>query len=85
MRSDVSLKNAPYSSHFIFDINGRVVKQDCEECSFTWGISKEVYETADGKREAHINRSMVICKCSTRHWNYYLETYTGPVPANSRQ
>ena len=39
----------------------------------TWGISKEVHETTVGKREAHINRSIVACKCSTRHWNY-LET-----------
>ena len=37
-----------------------------------------------GKRELHINRSMVTFKGSTRYWNY-LETCTDSVPADSRQ
>ena len=28
-----------------------LVKQDCDEYSFTWGISEEVHETTVGKRE----------------------------------
>ena len=61
-----------------------LVKQDCDECSFTWGISKEVHDTTVGKRELHINRSMMTFKGSTRYWSY-LETCTDSVPADSRQ
>ena len=61
-----------------------LVKQGCDECSFTWGISKEVHETTVGKRELRINRFMVTFKGSTRYWNY-VETYSDSVPADSRQ
>ena len=50
----------------------------------TWDISEKVHETTVGKRELHINRSMVTFKGSTRYWNY-LEICTDSVPANSRQ
>ena len=61
-----------------------LVKQACDEYSFTWGISEEVHETMVGKRELDINRSMVISKGSIRYWNYF-ETCTDSVPADSRQ
>ena len=38
----------------IFEISATVcvlVKQGCDEYSFTWGISEEVHETTVGKRE----------------------------------
>ena len=81
-----TLKNAPYSSQSIFEISttGMLVKQGCDEYSFTWGISEEVHETTVGKRELHINRSMVTFKGSIRYWNY-LETCTDSLPADSRQ
>ena len=75
-----------------------LVKQSCDEYSFTWSISEEVHETTVGKREGlgafsfsvtvgkrelHINRSMVTFKGSIRYWNY-LETCTDSVPADSR-
>ena len=60
------------------------MKQGCDECSFTWGILKEVHETTVGKRELHIKRSMVTFKGSNCFWNY-LETFTDSVPADSRQ
>ena len=50
-----------------------LVKQGCDECSFAWGMSKELHEATVGKIEAHINRSMMTFKGSARHWNY-LET-----------
>ena len=61
-----------------------LVKQGCDEYSFTWGISVEVHETTVGKRELHIYRSMVTFKGSIRYWNY-LETCTDSLPADSRQ
>ena len=77
-----------------------LVKQGCDEYSFTWGISEEVHETTVGKREGlgrsdfslkqlgkescTFNRSMVTFKGSIRYWNY-LETCTDAVPADSRQ
>ena len=33
-------------------------------------ISEDVHETTVGKRELHINRSIVTFKDSTRYWNY---------------
>ena len=46
-----------------------LVKQGCDECSLTWGISKEVHETIVEKKEAHNDRPVVAYKGSTRQWN----------------
>ena len=63
-----TIKDASYRSLFLTSqLPCRLVKQGCDECSFRWGISKEANETTVGKKEAHINRSMVTCEGSTRH------------------
>ena len=72
-------------SVYFGNLNDRVlVKQGCDECSFTWGISKKVHETTVGKRELRIDRSVATFKVSNHYWNY-LEICTDSVPAESRQ
>ena len=90
MHTPYNKKCTVQQSLYFLNLDRVLVKQgcdcdcDCDECSSIWGISKEVHETTVRKRELHIKRSMVTCKGSTRYWNY-LETYTDPVPADSRQ
>ena len=71
-----ALKTPSDVKQSILNLNDRaLVKQGCDESSFTWGMSEEVHETTVGKKDLHINRSTMTFKGSTRYWNY-LETCT---------